>query len=196
MPADTGAASEVLARICASLLRDNRDEARAIAGAEYPFVVHANAGRTYSELQSVRLFLRDRFTDRYSGAHLVFPGTLRLLSTLMPEAFPFHPNWKMSESHMVYWELFPSIDHVVPVARGGADDESNWVTTSMVRNSAKSNWTLEELGWTLRPCDAQDPWDGLGGFCRAYLAAHPEHLADKYIARWHRALTVALETTT
>jgi HNH endonuclease len=50
-----------------------------------------------------------------------------------------------------FWEVGATIDHVVPVTRGGADDESNWVTTSMARNSAKMNWTLEELGWTLHP---------------------------------------------
>ncbi|MFF0818704.1 HNH endonuclease [Rhodococcus sp. NPDC003318] len=52
----------------------------------------------------------------------------------------------MSQTHFAYWELFPTIDHIVPVTRGGADDESNWVTTSMLRNSAKAHWTLDELG--------------------------------------------------
>lgn len=51
----------------------------------------------------------------------------------------------MSECHIVYWELFPTIDHIVPVARGGRNSEENWVSTSMLRNSAKFNGTLEEL---------------------------------------------------
>ena len=55
----------------------------------------------------------------------------------------------MSESHIVFWELFPPIDHVEPVARGGPDHCKNRVTTWMMRNSAKGNWTLEELGWQL-----------------------------------------------
>ena len=94
-----------------------------------------------------RVFARDGFVDRYSGDKLVFPGTLlRLLSALMPDEFPAHPNWKMSASHVMYWELCPTIDHLVPVARGGADNESNYVTISMLRNSAKAHWTLEELG--------------------------------------------------
>ncbi|WP_346842815.1 hypothetical protein [Rhodococcus sp. A14] len=67
----------------------------------------------------------------------------------MPEEFPAHPNWAVSQSQFAYWELFPSIDHLVPVAGGGADDESNWMSTSMLRNSAKAHWTLDELGWTL-----------------------------------------------
>ena len=187
MAADVRAPADAMARVCGALLEGKTDLARAIAVAEYPFVRHGNAGRAYTERQMLRIFLRDAFVDRYSGERLVFPGTLRLLSKVMPEEFPAHPNWKMSESHIAYWELFPTIDHVVPVARGGADDESNWVTTSMLRNSAKSNWTLEELGWALLAADDGAGWDGLLGFCTQYLAAHPEFLADRYIARWHRA---------
>ncbi|HUT99737.1 MAG TPA: HNH endonuclease [bacterium] len=196
MRADVQGPADVVARVCGALLREDCDAARAIAVAEYPFIRHANTGRKYTELQSMRVFLRDRFTDRYSGARLVFPATLRLLSKVMPEEFPAHPNWKMSDCHIVYWELFPTIDHVVPVARGGSDDEPNWVTTSMLRNAAKSNWTLGELGWSLRSVDPDDAWDGLVCWCLDYLAAHPEHLSDKYIARWHRAALTALETST
>ena len=196
MPADVQGPAEVVARICGALLRDDRDSARAVAAAEYPFVRHTKAGRSYTELQSMRVFLRDRFTDRYSGARLVFPATLRLLTKVMPEEFPAHPNWKMSECHIASWELFPTIDHVVPVARGGVDDETNWVTTSMLRNAAKAHWTLEELGWSLREADSTDAWDGLVRWCLDYLTARPEHLADKYIARWQRAAMAALEIST
>jgi hypothetical protein len=185
--ASSGAPADILARVCDALLGDDRASARAIANAEYPFVARTKAGRAYTERQSMRVFIRDGFIDRYSRARLVFPGTLRLLSKLMPDEFPAHPNWKMSDSHIAYWELFPTIDHVVPVARGGADDESNWATTSMLRNSAKANWMLDELGWCLQPIDPENAWDGLVGFCRCYLAAHPEYLADKCIACWHRA---------
>ncbi len=195
MPAEIRPRADVLAGVCGALARDDLAGAKAIAVAEYPFVRQTKAGRSYTETESMRIFLRDRFTDRYSGARLVFPGTLRLLSNVMPEEFPAHPNWKMSESHIAYWELFPSIDHLVPVARGGLDDASNWVTTSMLRNSAKSNWTVEELGWSVLEPDRDDSWDGLVGFCVDYLARHPEQLADKYIGRWHRAALTTLKKT-
>jgi hypothetical protein len=110
-----------------------------------------------------------------------------LLSKILPREFPAHPNWKMSVTHMVYWELFPTIDHVIPVARGGPDSEENWVTTSMVRNAGKSNWTLEELGWTLKPFDPVSAWDGLMGWFVDYVRAWPEHRSDKYVERWFRA---------
>lgn len=116
-----------------------------------------------------KVFVRDGFTDRYFGDPLVFPGALRAVSALSPSLFPYHRNWKQSLTHPAYWSHYPTIDHVVPVARGGADDESNVVTTSMLRNAAKSNWLLSELGWptTLAPLAAA--WDGLlPWFCREY----------------------------
>jgi hypothetical protein len=87
----------------------------------------------------------------------------------------------------VYWELFPTVDHIVPIARGGADDETNWATTSMLRNSAKSNWTLQELGWQLVPAGDLREWDGLLAWFVEFLKRNQSNLADKYISRWHRA---------
>jgi hypothetical protein len=179
--------SRTVANICDALTRGDRETASQIARDDYPFApIHATK-RRYTELQSARLFVRDGFVDRYSGSHLVFPATLRLLSQLLPEEFPAHPNWKMSESHIAYWELFPTVDHVVPIARGGADTEENWVTTSMLRNSAKSNWTMEELGWQLSPPGDIRQWDGLMSWFFRYVENHPSVLADTYLKRWHRA---------
>jgi hypothetical protein len=106
-------------------------------------------------------FHQDGFIDCYSGQRLIFPGTLRLLSLCLPEEFPFHSNWKMDRTHPAFWELFPTIDHIVPIARGGEDAETNWVTTSQLQNSAKANWTLKELRWTLVPAGSVEEWDGL-----------------------------------
>ncbi|HEX6641798.1 MAG TPA: HNH endonuclease, partial [Thermoanaerobaculia bacterium] len=84
------------------------------------------------------------------------------------------------------WELCPTLDHVVPIARGGSDDESNWVTTSMLRNSAKANWTLEELGWTVLPDEQLRKWDGLTNWFVGYLAKE-SRWRDPYIRRWELA---------
>jgi len=121
------------------------------------------AERGYGKVTCTRIFIRDGFIDRYSGTRLIFPGVLRVLSKLLRTDFPFHPNWKMSATHPAYWELFPTIDHVVPVTRGGVYDESNWVTTSQLRNSAKGLWTLDELGWELYPPGDYASWNGLMG---------------------------------
>jgi hypothetical protein len=116
----------------------------------------------------------------------VFPGTLRLLSRLLPNKFPFHTNWKTDSCHFAYYELFPTIDHLVPVSRGGLDTFENWITTSMLRNSAKANFTLEELSWTLHPEGSLDAWDGL----TRWFLQWPESgyiTGDPYIQRWRAA---------
>lgn len=163
---------QTIKAICEALSQGHTEQAVAIARSDYPFVFPTSPSRCYTESQCLAAFMRDGFINRYSGAQLLFPGTIRLLSRLLPSEFPFHPNWKMSETHMIYWELFPTIDHVVPVARGGADDESNWVTTSMLRNAAKSNWALEELSWKLVPAADVRQWSFA-------LRDHPSETGDE-----------------
>lgn len=99
--------AHVIAAVCRHLASGDAADAATVARAQYPFVATAKQQRRYTERTMARIFLRDGFVDRYSGERLVFPGTLRLLSKLMPTEFPAHPNWKVSESHLVYWELFP-----------------------------------------------------------------------------------------
>jgi hypothetical protein len=154
----------VLGEVCTALSDGRADDAAAILHDRYPFVPFANAGRRYSVRQMLAVFTRDGFVDRYSGVRLVCPATLRLISRRLPEQFPFQRNWRADTCHFGYWELCPTIDHMSPVSRGGADDESNWITTSMVRNAAKSIFTLDELGWSLHPPGNIAEWDGLVGW--------------------------------
>lgn len=179
--------ADILARACAALTVGETDVGKEILRTEYPFIAEAKASRRYTERQCLRVFYRDGFIDRYSGARLVHPGTLRTLSIVFPDEFPAHPNWDMTQSHFAFYELFPSIDHVVPVARGGTDNETNWVTTSMLRNSAKAHWTLEELNWTLMAPGSSAEWDGLAGWFVGYLETHPELALVPYLGRWLRA---------
>ncbi len=62
----------------------------------------------------------------------------------------------------------------------------------MARNSAKMNWTLDELGWTLRPPGNVQEWDGLLGWFLEYTATHPETLTGSSVRAWHRAAKAAL----
>jgi 5-methylcytosine-specific restriction endonuclease McrA len=178
--------ADVLESICEALLKDEGAKARNIARSNYPFQFQKKGRRQITPLQSINLFLRDGFVDRYSGQRLIFPGMLRLLSECMPQEFPYHRNWKMSDCHIAYYELSPTMDHVVPVTRGGADDESNWVTTSMLRNSAKANWTLEELGWKLVPPGDLKDWDGLTQLYVELVESRPALLQDKALLNWHK----------
>src|SRR5437867_9292818 len=87
----------------------------------------------------------------FGRPEVIFPPVLRLVSRLLPNEFPYDLNWKMSRCHPAFCELFPTMDHVIPVSRGGTANLANLVCTSMLHNSAKANWTLEELGWKLHP---------------------------------------------
>jgi len=179
--------SIILSDVCSMLQRDETTQAGNLLREKYPFVPLQNAGRSYSALQSLQVFLRDGFVDRYSGTRMVFPGTLRIISHRVPEAFPFHKNAKTDECHFAYWELLPTIDHLIPVSRGGSDESSNWITTSMTRNAAKSNFTLAELGWSLHSPERLDRWDGLMVWFLREVAKDPGLLQIAYIKRWYRA---------
>jgi hypothetical protein len=181
--------SGVLSDVCAALTDNQLAVATDILRNRYPFVPLANVGRRYTFRQMIAVFRRDGFVDRYSSARLVFPATLRLISKLLPEQFPFHRNGRLDVCHFAFWEMFPTIDHLVPVARGGADDESNWITTSMVRNAAKSVFTLEELGWPLHPPGNIAEWDGLTGWFVARVKADPSILTDLYLRQWFAVAT-------
>jgi len=175
-------------------LREGRvEKAREILTSEYPFVCVEPSARKYTLADSTRMFIRDGFIDRYSGERLVFPGALRLLSHIFPDEFPYHQHWKVSETHDAFWKLTPTVDHVVPVSRGGEDSESNWVTTSMLRNSIKAQWTLDELQWELHPAGKIIDWDGLMGWFLDYVSNKPELQAISYLSKWQKAALKASE---
>jgi 5-methylcytosine-specific restriction endonuclease McrA len=177
--------SHIVRQVCEALAAGDRVKASTIARRDYPFAPQNKGKRSFSALAATSVFLRDGFIDRYAGTQLVYPGALRLLSRLLPAEFPAHPNWKSSESHIIYYELFPTVDHIHPVARGGVNTPDNWATTSMILNSAKANWTLQELNWTLRPPGDSAAWDGMLHWFLEFIARSPEHLADNYIKTWH-----------
>jgi HNH endonuclease len=180
--------AEIITAVCVKLTDGKSLDAAAILRDKYPFVPITNVGRSYSKIEALRVFYRDGFVDRYSGLRLVFPGTLRILSVRMPEAFPYHKNGKTDECHFAFWELFPTIDHVVPVSRGGKDDETNWVTTSMAKNAAKANFTMEEIGWKLLPQGDVKVWDGQMDWFLSEIEQDPTLLGLPYIKDWKWAV--------
>ena len=182
----------VIAAACRALVDGDRAHAAAIVQRDYPFGPAPVTERRFRPAAYTKVFVRDGFIDRYSGARLVFPPVLRVLSGVLPGCFPYHPNWKADRTHPAYWQLSATVDHLVPVTRGGADDESNWVTTSMARNAAKQNWTVGELGWRLHPAGALSAWDGLLAWFLEYTAAHPEAVVDNAVRQWRRAGVAAL----
>ena len=168
------------------ILEGNKSSAANIFVQEYPFNPIATETRGYTDSQKIKQFKRDGFIDRYSGQKLINPGLLRVLSYYLPDEFPFQKNWKMSECHIAYWEFVPTIDHIVPIALGGVDDESNWASTSMMHNHIKSNWTLEQLNWKLYPAGSMDEWDGLTSLFVSIVENDDNLLKDSYIKKWYK----------
>ena len=179
--------SAVMSNIAAMLLEGNRVAAKTIICQEYPHTYYQIEKRTYTMAQKMNQFISDGFIDRYTGEKLLNPGILKILSNYFPNEFPYQPHWKMTDTHIAYWELVPTLDHIYPIAQGGHDDESNWVTTSMKNNSIKSNYTIDEIHWTLYPKGDIADWDGLTGVFLELVNNDKELLKDSYIKTWYRA---------
>lgn len=177
---------EAIERAAKEILCGNVHRAENIIQSKYPFRKLYAAGRNCTDKQKMEQFKRDGFIDRYSGQKLLNPGLLRVLSYYMPEAFPYHSHWKMGECHNAYWEFVPTVDHIYPVALGGADSEENWATTSMLHNSVKSNWTLEQLQWDLFAPGKYEEWDGLTTLFIAIVDADSSLLKNNYINKWYK----------
>ena len=172
------------------LLQGKLAEANAVIDKEYSFHKITAQGRNYTDKEKMEQFIRDGFIDRYSGQKLVNPGILKVLSHYMPQTFPYHAHWKMEECHNAYWEFVPTVDHIYPVVLGGADSMENWATTSMLHNSIKSNWTLEQLNWKLYDAGNYNEYDGLTALFVKLIEADKELLSDAYIKRWYKLARV------
>ena len=177
---------DAIENVCKKVKQKKIEDAKKIINKNYPFKPLDNAGRDYTEAEKTKVFRRDGFIDRYSGKKLVYQPVLRILSDLMKKEFPFHKNWKMSECHIAYWKLVPTIDHKKPVSRGGEDEYKNWITTSQLGNSAKSNWTLKELGWKLHARGKMKDWDGMMGWFMEYVKENKMQNVS-YIKKWYKA---------
>ena len=178
-------------QVLAALDRGNELEARTISKTDYPWSAVKVPVRRMTQRRALQVFIKDGFIDRYSGSRLIFPGTLLLLGQVLPDAFPAHETWRVSETHEIYFELWPVVDHVVPVSRGGADNESNFVTTSNLNNDVKSHWTLEQLGWKLHPPENISEWDGSMNWFLTYANRNPEILENRTISGWYKTATNA-----
>ena len=177
---------EALQQAAKNILSGDIEDAKGIIKTEYPFHKMESAGRHYTDKQKMEQFVRDGFIDRYSGRKLINPGLLKVLSYYMPEDFPYHAHWKMEACHNAYWEFVPTVDHIYPVALGGADSEENWASTSMLHNSIKNNWTLEQLQWELYDAGSFQEWDGLTRLFVELVEANETMLSDSYIKKWYR----------
>lgn len=178
--------SNVISDIVNFLLEDDKTKAKNIINQKYPHTYYEIEKRTYTISQKMNQFVRDGFIDRYTGKKLLNPGILKVISHYFPNEFPYHSHWKMTETHIAYWELVPTIDHIYPIAKGGEDNENNWVTTSMKNNSIKSNYTIDDIHWKLYPKGNISDWDGLTTIFLRLVKNDKELLKEPYIKNWYK----------
>lgn len=178
--------SNIICDITTLLLKNKKTEAKNIISQKYPHTYYEIEKRTYTITQKMHQFIKDGFIDRYTGKKLLNPGILKIISHYFPNEFPYHPHWKMTETHIAYWELVPTIDHIYPIAKGGEDNEDNWVTTSMKNNSIKSNYTIDEIHWELHQKGNISDWNGLTALFLQLVENDKGLLKDPYIKSWYK----------
>jgi hypothetical protein len=182
---------EIIRRACTALARSDEVGAREILRTKLPVSRGATGTRKYSKVEVLRVFRRDHFICRYTGANLVFGGALRLLSEMCPDEFPYESHWQVGKCHQAYWDLAATLDHVEAWSREGADDMSNWVTTSMTNNMRMGN----AVGRQPRKTPAKSNWDGLVPWFAEQADLRPELLGKKTsaLSQWRRAVRVVYE---
>ena len=184
MLTDDGDKAQLLADVCMLLSERKTDAAVSLLNSRYPFIPPVGDWVKPSNDVMVRIFHRDAYTCRYTGRRLFHPGALKLINIYLPTAFPYQRHGKYTECHLAYWELFPSIDHIVPQAAGGTNCFANLATTSMAANAIKSNWRLKNLGWSLHPVDPA--WDGMRNWFLSRLAEDANLRLDPYVRKWEK----------
>lgn len=120
----------------------------------------------------VRVFRRDRWLCRWCHRPVVFAPALKLLELLARDRghqgpLAYHDlRWRRDRAPLLD-HLGAVVDHVEAFARGGADDESNFVTSCNKCNARKSSDGVEEFrrAAPARPVKGKygEPtdWDGL-----------------------------------
>lgn len=146
--------------------------------------------KALTERERTQVCLRDGFIDRLSpeGWRLVYPGALRVLTLELPSTIDTRISAGTVRSYEgnapVWWDLWPTVDHVHPRARGGSNDPLNLACASWWRNAAKGDTTLDELGWALHEPGSPADWDGLVAWFQDRVDRNPSLAEDPMVRRY------------
>lgn len=110
-----------------------------------------------------KVFKRDNYTCCYCNRKTIDLDVLKIISNVIPDAFPLHSSWILEETHILYWIYSTSLEHVVPLAQGGKNDLSNMRVACYLCNDVKKDTMVEDLGWKLNSHVVSDrnSWQGL-----------------------------------
>lgn len=157
---------------------------RAAAGVKrvsaFPAAQRAKRGSLTQKVKR-STFERDQFTCRFCGTKTIDLEVLKALSRIFPAELPYNSAWKHGESSLVYWTHSTSLEHILPIARGGLDDIANYATTCYACNDARGDLLLEEIGWKDR-LSSPVSWDGLRRYLTVLRKLLPEEAAPAHHA--------------
>jgi hypothetical protein len=176
--------AEIIQSVCAALASHSETRAKEILRSQLPISKGATGTRKYSKEEMLSVFKRDHFTCRYTGTKLVFGGALRLLSGICKDEFPYQSHWQVGKCHQAYWDLSATLDHVAAWSREGADEMTNWVTTSMTNNMQMG----KAAGRIPREIPAPSDWDGLVPWFAGQADRHAALLTTSALSQWRRAV--------
>lgn len=179
--------ADVLIYACLALEAGSAHAAEKIIATGFPFSHYLNDEKPLSEAAQLKIFRRDGFIDRFTGQKVFLPPVLTVLSEMLPDVFPNHPNWKRDETHQAHEMFNATIKKIIP---NRPADEFNLVTVSSKTKFVVANATLEDLGWKLLSLEEIDDirWDGMTDWFVRYVDEHRELLETSLIARWYKAV--------
>jgi hypothetical protein len=137
-------------------------------------------------------FRRDGWICRYCGGKTVFFPVMAVLGRLFPQEFPYDSHWGAGSTHPAVIACAAVVDHIEPVSHGGNwQDPNNLATACWPCNAMKGEFTLEQLGWRIRPVpENRTGWDGLSGTYLALWEA-ADRPVDDALRKWAALLRPA-----
>jgi hypothetical protein len=129
------------------------------------FSVEKKTHPNVNERDKFMTFRKDHYHCSYTGIKLINHPLIELLSYILPEHFPYNnpPHGSdagIKNTHLLVWVLWPSVDHILPVSRGGLNHPENYTTSNSKFNMFKNNFRNEELGLQCREPEDKT-WNGL-----------------------------------
>ncbi len=109
-----------------------------------------------------QVFCRDKWHCRYCNDAVFFSPILKVLESISPGHGYYHPNGKSDEMLTLFANKFASIDHIIPVTRGGENSIENYVTSCWKCNLMYGNKTHKKGKPLPNPINSSGTkWDGL-----------------------------------
>ena len=109
-----------------------------------------------------KVFCRDYWHCRYCSDSVFFSPILKILESISPGHGYYHPNGKSDGMIPLFANKFASVDHIIPVTRGGENSIENYVTSCWECNLMYGNKTHKKGKPLPNPINSSGTkWDGL-----------------------------------